>query len=156
MNQHAIVNGLPLPPLLVLLMQQGQWVHPGDAKLRELIPFLVEPVDFLKSPERMATQWIVPFADDPRGAEVFRVLRGSRAPGPSDLPWLDVELSIFIALSAVTGDDTGIALDYRLDKRDPRVVAGDWNSSGNKCYWREVSRTFSQFVELLRLPREPA
>jgi len=149
MNQHAIVNGLPLPPLLVLLMQQGRWVHPGDTRLRELIPFLVEPVDFLHSPEAMAFESSDFDVDNARAAEIFHELRGSSTSGPNDLPWRDVELSFFIAVNRVPGDDTGIALDYRTDRSDPRVIAGDWSSDAG-CYWREVSRSFSEFAQLLR------
>jgi hypothetical protein len=41
------VNGLPLPELLVVLIRDPHWVHPGEARLREVIPFLVDSVDFL-------------------------------------------------------------------------------------------------------------
>jgi hypothetical protein len=37
------VNGLLLPELLVVLIRDGHWVHPGEARLREVIPFLVAP-----------------------------------------------------------------------------------------------------------------
>ena len=50
------VNGLPLPELLVALIRDGHWVHLGDARLREVIPFLVDPVDFLCTPEAMASE----------------------------------------------------------------------------------------------------
>src|SRR5688500_16298456 len=41
------VNGLTLPALLISLIQQGRWLHPGDGVMLAVIPFLRDPVDFL-------------------------------------------------------------------------------------------------------------
>ncbi len=51
-----VANGLPMPEHLVALIREGRWVHPGEARLREVIPFLVDPVDFLRTPEAMARE----------------------------------------------------------------------------------------------------
>jgi hypothetical protein len=142
------VNGLPVPELLSALSRDGQWVHPGDARLREVIPFLVDPVVFLSTPEEMSRESSGRLADDSRLSPVYHMARGSRATEPIELPWLDVERSFLIAVNRWPGDDTAIALDYRTDVLDPRVVAGDWES-GRGCVWREVSPTFSTFVRLL-------
>jgi hypothetical protein len=74
----------------------------------------------------------------------------SRARAPVELPWLDVERAVFIAVNRHIGDDLGIALDYRTGTDDPRVAASDW-SSGDGCLWREVTPRFSEFVERLGL-----
>jgi hypothetical protein len=98
-------------------------------------------------------------ADDPRGSALFHVVRGSVA-GPVDLPWLDVEQAFDIAVNRRPGDDVSIALDYRTDPSDPRVVGSDaWtgqHQTGQFQYvWREVAPTFSAFAEALGLvPRE--
>jgi hypothetical protein len=146
------VNGLPVPELLSVLIRKGQWVHPGDARLLEVIPFLVDPVVFLSTPKDMVGESSGFLADDPSFSLVHHMARGSRATEPIELPWLDVERSFFVAVNRWPGDDTGIALDYRTDMLDPRVVAGDWGS-GTGCVWREVSPTFSAFVRLLGVGR---
>jgi hypothetical protein len=152
---RAMVNGLPMPELLVALIHQGRWVHPGDARLRELIPFLVDPVDFLSTPEAMGRESSGHLADDPRLAAVFYLVRGRQAAEPVDLPWLDADRSFFVAVNRWPGDDVGIALDYRTDSDDPRVVAGDWGT-GQACVWREVAPTFSEFVRILGLDNRDA
>jgi hypothetical protein len=144
------VNGLPVPELLCTLMRDGDWVHPGDARLRELIPFLTDPVDFLSTPEAMERESSGHMADDPRYSAMFHMARGSRVTGPVELPWLDVDRSIFVAVCRWAGDDTAISLDYRTDVIDPRVVASDLGS-GRDYVWREVTPTFSAFVRLLGL-----
>ena len=88
-------------------------------------------------------------ADDPKLSHVFRMVRGSKSVEPICLPWLDVELAVFVAINRVPGDDLGIALDYRTGAADPRVVASDWQPGAKGCHWREVAPTFSQFVQFL-------
>jgi hypothetical protein len=145
-----MVNGLPMPELLVGLIRQGRWVHPGDAQLRELIPFLLDPVDFLTSPKVMAWESSGHLADNPEDSAVFHTVRGSRVAEPVELPWLDADLSFFVAVNRQPGDDVAIALDYRTSMADPRVVASDWGT-GQTHVWREVAPTFSGFVRLLGL-----
>jgi hypothetical protein len=152
---HLTVNGWPLPELLVALIRDGHWVHPGDARLRELVPFMVDPVVFLGTPEAMARESTGHLADDPRSSAVFHMVRGCRGRfvKPIELPWLDADRYVFVAVNRWPGDDVGIALDYRTDVRDPRVVASDWGS-GPGCIWREVAPTFGGFARLLGLGRQ--
>lgn len=150
---HLAVNGWPLPELLVELMRDGRWVHPGDARLREVIPFLVDPVVFLNTLEAMTFESRGHLADDPQSSDVFHEVRRSRVPEPVELPWLDADRAVFVAINRWPGDDVGIAMDYRTDAGDPRVVASDWGS-GQGCVWREVAPTFSSFVRLLGLGRQ--
>jgi hypothetical protein len=150
---HLAVNGWPLPELLVELMRDGRWVHPGDARLREVIPFLVDPVVFLNMLEAMNFESSGRLADDPQDSAVFHLVRGSRVPEPVELPWLDADRADFVAVNRWPGDDVGIAMDYRTDAGDPRVVASDWGS-GQGCVWREVAPTFSSFVRLLGMGRQ--
>jgi hypothetical protein len=44
-----------------------------------------------------------------------------------------------------------MALDYRTDADDPRVVASDFWTDPKQCSWRAVAPAFSQLVEILRL-----
>jgi hypothetical protein len=145
------VNGLTLPKLLLDLMEQGKWKHPGDPVIQTVIPFLKDPVVFLSSSQHIAFESQGFLADDPQNA-FFREYRG--APGiDKPLPWLDVDRALFVAVNRNIGDDVGIALDYRSDVDDPRVVASDWSFNGlhGVCNWREVSSTFTNFVRLLKL-----
>lgn len=140
-----------LPPPLLTLLDQDRWRHPGDEIILNLIPFLREPVDFLK-PQRLVWSESQCFlADDPKLSTVFHEVRGSLSSQPVVLPWLDIEQAIFLAENRIPGDDLGIALDYRTSQVDPRVVASDWWSSVGGAVWRKVAPTFSQFVQLLGL-----
>ncbi|HLN29229.1 MAG TPA: hypothetical protein VK395_15880 [Gemmataceae bacterium] len=147
--EEYVVNGLQLPPLLVALLQQGRWQHPGDEVLRRLIPFFRESVDFLTAVPAMRRESSGFLADEPRIAKVFHEARGSKSAEPLCLPWLDVELAVFVAVNRVPGDDLGIALDYRTGVLDPRVVASDWDEGAGGCIWREVATSFSEFVRML-------
>jgi hypothetical protein len=80
------------------------------------------------------------------------MVRGSRLRERVELLWLDADRSLFVAVNRRPGDDVGIALDYRTNVLDPRVVASDWGS-GQACVWREVAPTFSDFVRILGLVR---
>ena len=122
------VNGLLLPPLLLAAMRKEEWCHPGDDRLRRLIPFFQEPVDFLRSVDAMQRESSHRIAGDPALAGVFRVKRGSCSATPVIIPWLDVERAVFIAVNRVPGDDIAIALDYRTSFEDPRVVANVWHA----------------------------
>lgn len=52
---------------------------------------------------------------------------------------------------AIPGDDVAMALDYRTDPADPRVVASDFWTDPKRCSWQAVTPSFSQLVEVLRL-----
>ena len=148
-----IVTRLPLPPLLIELIESGRWQKPSNKKLQSVIPFLKEPVDFVKfwSPDNT---WVfdpyINLANDPKTSNLFQEYLGSRG-DERDLPWLDAEKSIMIAVNREHGADLGIALDYRTDFNDPRVVASDWWTEEHQCNWRLVEERFSIFVEKLQL-----
>jgi hypothetical protein len=147
------VRGLVLPGLLVQLLADGRWRHPGEEKLYEVMPWFEDPLIFLKNADHMASESrsLDMFAADERSSELFRNVRGSDAVGPVELPWLDVELAVLIAVNKMPGDDVAIALDYRTDQADPRVVASDFWTDPSQCAWRTVSPTFSAFTSALGL-----
>ncbi len=144
------IKGLPLPALLLRLLESGAWRHPGDVVIARAIPFLQETVDFLTSIEVMRRESGMQFADDPAYA-YFHLVRGATRPTPVELPWLDVELSVLVAVNRELGADIGVAFDYRTSRSDPRVVVSDWWSVPLQCYWREAAPTFSAFVVELGL-----
>lgn len=151
MDDRWMVNGLPLPPLLVSIIAAGRWRHPGDEVLRAVIPFLDGLVDFLSIESmRRESRGMLAVADT-QGSATFHEARGTRSAAPVELPWLDVDKAIFIAVNRIPGDDLGIALDYRTRPDDPRVLACEWLPPGSGCIWREVTGTFTEFVRRLGL-----
>ncbi|GAA4842559.1 hypothetical protein [Kitasatospora terrestris] len=146
-------RGLELPPLLVHLIEDGHWHHPGDDELRRAVPWFEEPVDFLGSAESMEreSRSLDAFADDPSLA-FFRETRGSTAHAPVELPWLDVERAVLIAVCRVPGADVALALDYRTSPTDPRVVGSDFWTDPRLCAWRTAAPTFTAFAAALGLP----
>lgn len=146
-NDEYVVNGLIFPPLLIDLIRAGKWKHPGDERLREIIPFLDDPVDFL-SIEQMRRESRGSYLGDDAKNDFMREARGAKCDFPVELPWLDKDKSFFIAVNREIGADVAIALDYRSSTHDPRVLASDWRGRDGQ-YWREVTSTFSAFVDLL-------
>jgi hypothetical protein len=140
-DEHSVC-GLPLPKLLLELINSGHWKHPGDDVILAALPFLKDPVVFLNSPR---TAYLM--AANETSSAIFHEYRGSKE-DEKPLPWLDVEASHLIAINKNIGDDVAIALDYRSNPDDPRVLASDWHS-GPGCFWREVSPSFTEFVKLL-------
>jgi hypothetical protein len=68
------------------------------------------------------------------------------------MSWLDLDQAVFIAECRYAGDDTAIALDYRTDPADPRVVATDLATLDHRhLSWRQVTPTFSEFIDVLQL-----
>ncbi len=145
------MNQPPLPPLLVELMNTGRWKQPTDETIKQVIAYLQEPVDFLLNAEEIhrESSHLLTLVNDLKMAELFYEYKGSTT-SVRDLPWLDVEKTLFIAVNRNSGDDIAIALDYRTNLEDPRVVASDWWSENNsKHLWREVESRFSEFVKKL-------
>lgn len=137
---------MPLPPLLRELIANGRWQQPSDRVIYSAIPFLREPVDFLKSEAQMRFE----SQGQCVGLPHMREYRGSES-GLKPLPWLDADLSLFIAANRELGADLAIALDYRESMENSRVVASDWWSGDNTLHWREAFPSFSRFVEALGL-----
>ncbi|MFD5553843.1 hypothetical protein ACFWIA_08400 [Streptomyces sp. NPDC127068] len=148
----STVRGLALPARLTSLIARGHWRHPGDAALAEAVPWFEDPLAFVRNPEQMtfASQSMDLLADDPH-ATYFSVARGSRTAGPLELPWLDAERAVLIAITRNPGDDGALALDYRSDPADPRIVGSDFWADPSACRWRIVAPTFSDFATSLGL-----
>jgi hypothetical protein len=141
--KHPIV-----PPLLIELINTGRWKQPPDETIKKVIPFLQDPMVFLPTIDAMRQESTSLLADSPEMSELFHEYRGSKVP-ERELPWLDVDKALFIAVNRIGGADIGIALDYRTSREDPRVVASDWESGDNTHHWREVENKFSDFVKNL-------
>jgi hypothetical protein len=131
------------------MLRDDQWKHPGHDVMAEKVPFIHDPLEFLSSIDSMLFN-SGPLMD-PRKAEDerFSEYRGSQIPF-RDLPWIDVEKTVFIIINERIGDDVGIALDYRTGNDWPRIVGGDWHS-GSGIIYREIAPSFDVFVELIGL-----
>lgn len=127
-EQDWTVRGLRLPPRLISLLQTGRWCDPDESALRSLMPWFEDPLIFLTSVDwmRRESRSLDVLADDEPSSHLFRQRRGSREPRSVDLPWLDVERAVLIAVNLNPGDDVAVALGYRTDSADPRVVASDF------------------------------
>ncbi|QKW17646.1 hypothetical protein HUT16_05485 [Kitasatospora sp. NA04385] len=150
--EHLTVRGLALPAQFVSLLAQGRWRHPGSATIAGVIPWFEDPLVFLGSTAEMEreSRSMDMFADDPSYA-FFREVRGSALDTPVELPWLDVEQAVLIAVNRMPGDDVALALDYRTDPLDPRVVGSDFWTNPRLCNWRVVAPAFSVFAANLGL-----
>lgn len=147
------VRGLVVTDLLLVLLREGRWNHPGETAIARVMLWFRDPLEFLGSTLQMEreSQSLDRLVEDDEMAVLFRFAREPVGTGPIKLPRLDVDRAFFIAIARYTGDDTAVALDYRTSSTDPRVVASDvWDSSAPYA-WRTVAETFSEFVAELRL-----
>jgi hypothetical protein len=63
------------------------------------------------------------------------------------MPWFQDPLhSFLVAVNKNAGDDVAMALDYRADPSDPRVVATDSWTNAADCEWRIVAPSLSTFI----------
>jgi hypothetical protein len=152
-SEQVRVCGLVIPPLLNRLMREGRWQHPGDAAIKRVMPWFEDPLHFLDSVQAMERESRSLFflTDDEASARLFRQARGAGRISRIDLPWLDVDQAFLIAVNQHPGDDVAIALDYRTDSTDPRVVASDFWTEPGICSWREVTPAFSALVDAFDL-----
>jgi hypothetical protein len=150
---EVMVRGLPLPSLLTDMLTDGRWRHPGDAALRDLVPWFESPLAFLASANQMDQESAAldMFADDELSSQLFRTMRGSVHSEAVELPWLDTERAVLIAVNSIPGDDVAVALDYRQDHGNPRVVASDFWTDPKQCSWRIVAASFAAFATGLGL-----
>jgi hypothetical protein len=150
MSDEFVVNGLPLPPLLISLLREGRWKHPGHMFLQHLMPTLKEKVEFIGL-ERIGSfiEAQFEFAEHPFLSPRWRYACGSKSATPLALPWLDLEKAVDIAEAVERGADTLIVLDYRTSISDPRVLTNEWGQDGN--IWYEMDPTFTEFVARLGL-----
>lgn len=146
------VRGLPLPDALTSLLRTGRWLHPGRQALHDLMPWFEEPLMFMPNLHAMRFQnaALDHIADDSSICDLFRMTRGSRSEHPLDLPWLDVGQAVLIAVNEYAGDDVALALDYRTDAADPRVVASDIWTDPRQISWRTVTPTFTNLLTALQ------
>lgn len=139
---------LPLPPLLVEMMEDGRWTHPGVEGIAKIAPFIRDELEFRISPNLVREGECI-MLDTEVENEFLHEYRGSKIGTERELPWIDVEKTALIAINRFPGDDVSIALDYRTSITDPRVVGTEWvEGNGNGLYWREIAPTFTIFADM--------
>lgn len=119
------------------------------------MPWFEDPLMFMADLHDMRFQnnALDHIADDRSISDLFRMARSSRSIHPIGLPWLDVDQAVLIAVNEHAGDDVALALDYRTDSADPRVVAADIWTDPSRYSWRVVTSTFTDLVRALQPAR---
>ena len=145
------IRGMQFPPYFQELWISGKWRQPEDQLIRTLIPWLQGPIEFIENMRWLRLENRGRLADTEFSRKLFQEYHGKSAVNHPDLPWLDVDASLMIAVNKIPGDDLGIAIDFRTSLDDPRVVASLWCTEPHRVEWRLVSKTFSGFVESLQI-----
>ncbi len=144
-------RNLRLPQSLLSLIESGTWIHPGADRLRVVAPYIQDPLIILPNLDSMLFNSGPLMGHKDLESEIFHEYRGS-AIASRDLPWIDVEKTIFIMCNERIGDDCGIALDYRTHDLTPRVIGSDWHTGLNGVQYREIATSFEEFAEKIGLP----
>lgn len=145
------IRGMRLPPLFVELWNSGKWRQPQEKLIQQLIPWLNGPVEFIEEMQWLELENSGQLADIPFASKMFQEYHGNNLKEKPDLPWLDIDQALFIAVNREHGDDLGIAIDFRTSLTDPRVVASRWCSNPHHVEWDLVTDTFSEFVHRLEM-----
>jgi hypothetical protein len=143
------VSDLPLPALLVEMIEARRWKAPRNLnRLAEIAGFKkARKLDFMK-PEQMQRETDALIALYEQGfAEKYGLLLSEEGKtAPDDPTRVDVRLVVVIANN---WDEEGICLDYRPGLAKPRVMAGMWPDDEDALmHWRVIARDFPEFVEL--------
>lgn len=147
------IRDIRFPPAFVELWSTAKWQQPPEPLIQSLIPWLQGPIEFIEVMHWMVTENQASLVNHPHSAKMFREYRGSVSLDKPDLPWLDVEKSLFFAVNRIHGDDLGVAMDFRTSKDNPRVVASYWcgERSDYHVEWRLVTERFSEFLARLQM-----
>lgn len=145
------VKGLNIPNKLIeLINRKDEIFHLENFSLA--FPFLTFPINFLESIEEIKGI----SEDNYLLNEDFWGIKSSQSKGKYiDLPWLDYDKSLFIAINKFPGEDLAIALDYRLNENQPRVVASDFNEKYPHCEWHVIAKSFDDLLEKLHFSPSP-
>ncbi len=127
-------------------MSNGTWIHPGHEKLQKVVPFITDPLVFLNSYQTMLFESSFSYVEEED--ELFFVYKGSVVE-PRELPWVDSEKILLIAVNENLGDDVAIGLDYRTGENSPIVVGTHWLNGDKGCEWEIISDSISDFLHSL-------
>ena len=111
-----------MPALLLEMLGDGRWRHPGERALDRVMPWRDEPVQLFMTTDKMEkeTADLCRVTEDDELARIFWVARGSTQTQAVGLPWLNIHRALLVG-GARYSDCIAIAPDYRTDAEDPQV-----------------------------------
>jgi hypothetical protein len=144
-----IVDGLPLPQELLVLLESGRWPRSSDEAHKQNACPLVprERVRAMAPGERGIYLYPPPFHTIARG---LRQANDSFYRQFGALEQLDPELAIEIGDFGM-GADAPILLDYQKNSAQPQVLRLRWPGNGHPNYWETMCPDFRSFIEALGL-----
>ena len=137
-----VIPNHELPTLLTQMIEDRTWNQDIDPIVRDLYPTIEDPLMILTSEESIRhTSKIYPTSKKEHASahEYYGTHTTQR-----DLPWIDMEKLLFIAVSYEFGGDEAIALDYRNSSDSPSVVASSWTD--NVCSWIQIAPSFDHLA----------
>ena len=72
----------------------------------------------------------------------------------NSLPYRDLKKSFLIAVCKSPEDDIAIALDFRTSLANQREIGNNWHSKTKGCPWEEISPTFEEFVNRIKIKND--
>lgn len=151
-----MINQLPLPALLVRMIEDGRWDKKPDAAATRRMAVFTNPgevrflgLKYMESETRSLASlydYNADAAPGRRGRDAYGLTRSEAGHPVDDRPGLlDVRLAVCLS---VNFDEEGFCLDYRPGIQMPRVVAGI-TPGGAAIHWQIVAGDFATFVEML-------
>lgn len=140
MDDSVTVNELLLPTLLVDLISTGRWVAPEDERAFDSVFAEYAGVTFYSIDQmKRETEWSHSFACE--GSYMRGVVDRHQPPGD-----IDPSQAVLIGDAGI-GFDSPLALDYRVSRGEPCVIAFHWYEKR----WRRVALSFPLFAEAFQL-----
>lgn len=143
-----IVNGLKIPTRLVELIEAGRFKCPADVTVLAEITGAGDAEGFgFASLEGLTrgTAAEIELQKQPYG-HLYGLTASSDPNAPRDLDLLDVDRSVPIAGNY---DEEQIALDYRENLDEPKVVCNTPMPNSKPARWRVIALTFDEFADRL-------
>ena len=146
----TISSDLPLPQALIDLIESGFWPQTEQESLAQNLRCLIalEKIRAFAPEEEWIFFYRPPFSTEEKWMK--------HNPSLGDPMWATHEINP--ALTLIVGDfglgsDAPIALDYRKDFENPRVIRLKW-AQGPKWapennHWVEIAPSFADFVKML-------
>lgn len=144
------INNLELPPLLIDLIETGKWkLSEKQEKFKAVFQHTMSPLQIrglLYPLKTMESETNVFYKDTPDLIEMFH--------GQKDINFDpgDVDPTQIVCIGDLgLGSDQPIALDYRNNFAQPKVITLLWRNlpAGNR--WIIISNSFEEFVEKIGL-----
>ena len=130
------VKDLRIPEELQAVLNTSELQDLVVNELSSKFSFLEFPMEFLQSLEEIRLL----SSDQTFLIEEYWNVRSSQNLNKEiDLPYLDFDNSLMIAINKYPGEDLAIALDYRSNPDVPCVVGSNFNKEDGGCEWKTLS-----------------